>query len=153
MSPMLKRLLVVVLLLFVAACAQVGNDPVPELTEETAADLAARALAIACEQLCVGNQVPVHDLVYAEATSPLQGEPLTDLQRRAVTQQFNDVIFVSTDEVAQLVSDGGVALAMGPVTQDAESITAEVAAERSDGLEVVTQEYRWNGDAWVPVPA
>ena len=149
---MRSKLLIIVALLMVTGCSQVGDDPPPELTDETEADLSARALAIACEQLCVGNQVPVHDLAYQTATSPLQGTPLTETQRRAVTQQFNDVVFVDEGEVAELIAEGRVALAIGPVTLDGESINAEIAAEGSDGLEVVTQEYRWNGDSWVPIP-
>ena len=148
---MLKRILALAAVgLLVTACASTDEGP-PEMSEAVQADLSARALAIACEQYCVGNEVPIRDLVYEASTTPLEGPPLSDVQRRAMTQQFLSVRFVNDDEVSALISEGGVALVLGPVsTNDEGRVEVEVAAERPEGLEVIVQTFRWDGDVWVP---
>ena len=68
-----------------------------------------------------------------------------------MTQQFLSVRFVNDDEVSALISEGGVALVLGPVsTNDEGRVEVEVAAERPEGLEVIVQTFRWDGDVWVP---
>ena len=151
---MLKKVLALAALaLLVTACAS-GDEGPPEMSEAVQADLSARALAIACEQYCVGNEVPIRDLVYETPTTPLEGPPLSDVQRRAMTQQFLAVRFVNDEDVSALLSEGEVALVVGPVSANDEGrAEVEVAAERPEGLEVIVQVFRWDGDVWVPTSA
>ena len=154
MCAMLRKCLVLTLVVLLAACESVGDDPPPELTEEVMAALSARALAIACEQQCIGDEVPIRDLVYeaAEAT-PLAGPPLSDVQRQAMTQQFTQVTFLSDAEAGEMLADDGVVLAVGPVTEiEPGTVQAEVLAQGSDSQTIYQLRYQWSGGDWVPIP-
>ncbi len=138
----------------VAACAAAGDEDPPELTEEVAADLSARAIAIACEQQCVGNEVPIRDLAYLTVDPPVPGSPLTDVQRRAITQQFSDVLFLSQEEADLVVASDQVALVVGPVSEtDDGEVEAQVLAVGSDSQTIYVLSYRWSGGEWVPTPS
>ncbi len=153
MCAMLRKCLVLALVLVLAACESVGDDPPPELTEAVMADLSARAVAIACEQQCIGNEVPIRDLVYEQAeATPLVGPPLSEAHRLALTQQFTDVLFLSDDEANEVVASDGVVVVIGPVTEiQAGSVQTEVMAQGSDSQTIYQIRYQWSGGDWVPI--
>ena len=152
MAGVSVKSVVLALSMLLVGCVAGGESGAPELTEDVAADLSARAMAIACEQLCVGSEVPIRDLVYESAVTPLQGTPLTDAQRREMTQQFTDVRFLEDQDVPGVLEEGRVALVAGPVSATEEGmVEVEVAAESTEGVQVVTQLYRWSGE-WIPTP-
>jgi hypothetical protein len=152
-GPMLRKSLVFALVVVLVACGEARDDAPPELTEEVMADLSARAVAIACEQQCIGNEVPIRDLVYEQAeATPLVGPPLSDAQRLAMTQQFTDVVFLSDGEANEMVASDGVVVAIGPFTEiEAGTVQTEVMAQGSDSQTIYQIRYQWSGGDWVPI--
>jgi hypothetical protein len=101
----------------------------------------------------VGNEVPVRDLVFESQDQPLEGPQLSDAQRRAITQQFMEVRFLTDEEANEVLASDGVTVAIGPVTAtDDGRAEVEVVAEAADGPTFYIQHYRWSGGDWVPTP-
>lgn len=138
------------MLALVVACAS-GNADAPALTVEAEARLSARGLAVACDQDCVGTVVYVRDLVYESMNPPTPGDPLSDSQRMAISEQFGEVQFVNEREVEAIYAEGGVVFVVGPIRKLSNGLVeVEVSSEGVDSIDTQVLPFAWNGRDWVP---
>lgn len=132
-----------------AACSS-GNEA-PALTPESEAELSARGLALLCDQHCIGEELSISDHEYVTVNPPVPGDPLTDVQKTAITRQFTDVEFVA-DEVAQAAHDQGVFIfVVGPIHDDGNGLVrVEVSAVGPTDIFTEIFSFSWDGQDWVP---
>lgn len=144
-----RSIVALVLLTSMAACR---GDVAPDTSPEAEAEVTALAIATVCEQLCIGTEVPVRDVVAEELVPPWEGPPLSDVQRQAYTQQFADIVFLDAAGAEEQIASGGVVLVAAPVVEVApDELRVDMAAENAEGVRDFTQSFRWNGAEWVAI--
>jgi hypothetical protein len=149
-------------LLFVALTALLvsGCADAPPISADAEADLAANAVARACESYsCDAKTTYVHSRLFSSESEPSEEVEMAEETRMAIEEQLGDVEFVTQREANALFGedflvDGGkgVLISVGPVedlASDVVGIEIGVVTARDGGHGELFQ-FQWTGDEWNP---
>ncbi|MEA3509969.1 MAG: hypothetical protein U9R51_00900 [Actinomycetota bacterium] len=145
-----------VVAIMAAACSD-ADSQAPPMTSETSAELSGSAVATACDPRCDGRTIYVRHELLTSNTYLGHEEPMPDLVRDAIADQFGTVYFLSLEEEEALFGDDalvdggkGVVVYVGPVRERVAGVVGiEIGLLTArDGGRFDTFLFRWTGDVW-----
>lgn len=145
-------------LVAMVGCSWSGSQS-PEVSAEAESELAADALARACDEDCDQLTIYVYDELFTHDTLLGEEDPMPQSTIEAITERLGDVRFVGQEEADALFGDdalvdngSGVLVSIGPVEVLAEGIVGievGLVTARDGGRGHVVQ-FQWNGEDWIP---